>query len=87
VQAQCYQRESWPQLIQLWRAYNQHLHHVVSCVPEEKLKKLRTPHSLERIAWKTVSAEQPVTLEYLIRDYIAHLKHHLDQIFTQQTSS
>jgi hypothetical protein len=87
VQAQCYQRESWPQLIQLWRAYNLHLHHVVSCVPEEKLTKPRAPHSLQRIAWKTVSAEQPVTLEYLIRDYIAHLKHHLDQIFDARTDS
>ncbi len=87
VQAQGYQRESWPQLVGFWQAYNQHLHHIISCLPEEQLKKLRAPHSLQQIAWKTVSAQQPVTLEYLIRDYIAHLKHHLDQIFNARTDS
>ncbi|HEY0547568.1 MAG TPA: DinB family protein [Pyrinomonadaceae bacterium] len=85
VAAQCYQRESWPQLIALWRAYNQHLRHVVSCIPEEKLKQLRARHSLDRIAWRLVGADQPATLEYLIRDYIAHLKHHLSQIFIEES--
>lgn len=84
VAAQCYQSESWPQLVALWRAYNQHLQHVVSCVSEEKLKQLRARHSLDRIAWRLVGADKPATLEYLIRDYIAHLKHHLSQIFTEE---
>jgi hypothetical protein len=81
VESQCYQRASWPKLVELWRAYNEHLHHVASCVPPEQLTKPRTRHSLQRIAWQTVSENEPVTLEYLIRDYIAHLKHHLGQIF------
>lgn len=87
VTAQCYQRESWPQLIALWRAYNQHLQHVVSCINEEKLVQLRAQHNLDRIAWRLVSREQPATLEYLIRDYIAHLKHHLSQIFIEESQT
>jgi hypothetical protein len=27
-----------------------------------------------------VPADQPVTLDYFVRDYIAHLEHHLAQI-------
>ena len=28
-----------------------------------------------------VEQKEPVTLEFLMRDYVRHLKHHLDQIF------
>ncbi|HEX8774244.1 MAG TPA: hypothetical protein VF735_11585 [Pyrinomonadaceae bacterium] len=28
-----------------------------------------------------MSETEPATLEYLIRDYIGHMKHHLRQIF------
>jgi hypothetical protein len=30
-----------------------------------------------------VSKNQPATLEYLMRDYVDHLRHHLNQIFGQ----
>ena len=33
------------------------------------------------IAWQIVPADQPATLEYLIRDYLGHLQDHLDQLF------
>ena len=81
VQSQRYHQASWPQLVGLWRAYNLHLLHVAAGVPEEALKKSRARHSLQQIAWRTVNEDEPTTLEYLIRDYIGHLKHHLAQIF------
>ena len=80
VRIQQYQRASWPQLVDLWRAYNLHLLHVMSCVPKEKLANLCTQHSLQAIAFETVSEREPVTLEYLMKDYVVHLKHHLRQI-------
>src|SRR5438105_11457946 len=46
VRIQQYQRASWLQLVDLWRAYNLHLLHVMSCVPKEKLANLCTQHSL-----------------------------------------
>jgi hypothetical protein len=53
-------------------------------VPEEKLHHRCTQHSLQTIAFQTVSEHEPVTLEYLMIDYIAHLKHHLKQVFSDQ---
>ena len=81
VRVQQYQKAPWPQLVELWRAYNLHLLHVMSCVPQEKLLNQCTQHSLRKIAFETVSESEPVTLEYLMKDYVVHLKHHLSQIF------
>jgi hypothetical protein len=81
VSAQRYREEPWPQLIELWKHYNLHLLHVMSVAPEEKLKQPRTRHSLDKIAWQVVDANQTATLEYLMIDYIGHLKSHLRQIF------
>ena len=81
VRVQQYQSAPWPQLVELWRAYNVHLLHVMSCVPQEKLMNQCMQHSLQAIAFETVSESEPVTLEYLMKDYVVHLKHHLSQIF------
>jgi hypothetical protein len=81
VSSQRYNDEPWPDLIELWRAYNLHLVHVVSRIPEDVLTRPRDRHSLDQIAFKTVAQSEPTTLEYLVRDYLDHLKHHLDQIW------
>jgi hypothetical protein len=81
VNSQKYNDEPWPDLIALWRAYNLHLLHVVSVIPENVLTQDRDKHSLDQIAFKAVDQSTPATLEYLIRDYLDHLKHHLDQIW------
>ena len=81
VRVQQYENASWPQLIDLWRAYNLHLLHVMSCVPRDKLTTPCAQHSLQTIAFETVSEKRPVTLEYLMKDYVVHLRHHLGQIF------
>ena len=81
VRVQKYQKASWPQLVDLWRAYNLHLLHVMAHASKEKLNTQCTLHTLQEIAFKTVPASEPVTLEYLMKDYVVHLKHHLGQIF------
>ncbi|MEN3329800.1 MAG: hypothetical protein V7638_4607 [Acidobacteriota bacterium] len=83
VSSQKYSDESWPEVIQLWSAYNLHLLHVASVIPEDVLTKARTPHTLDQIAFNLVDKNDPATLEYLIRDYVDHLRHHLDQIFAE----
>ena len=80
VSSQKYQDESWAEVIQLWSSYNRHLLHVVSVIPEDVLTKVRTRHTLDQIAFNLVDKNDPATLEYLIRDYLVHLRHHLDQI-------
>jgi hypothetical protein len=81
VQVQQYQRAHWPQLVELWRAYNLHLLHVMANTPPEKLRRRCTQHSLQTIAFESVSNDESVTLEYLMKDYVVHLRHHLGQIF------
>jgi hypothetical protein len=81
VDAQKYNDEFWSDLIDLWRAYNLHLVRVVSIIPENIRTQQRAKHTLDQIAFKTVEPTQSTTLEYLIRDYLDHLKHHLDQIW------
>ena len=81
VSAQKYNDESWPAVIDLWRAYNVHLLHVISVIPQDVLTLTRNKHNLDPIAFKKVECSTPTTLEYLIRDYLDHLKHHLEQIW------
>jgi hypothetical protein len=46
----------------------------------QALVRPRARHNLDSLAWQPVHAEQPATLEYFMRDYVGHLKHHLSQI-------
>ena len=84
VRVQHYDEAAWPLLVQLWESYNLHLLHIMAHTPAAKLKTPCTQHTLDRIAWQTVKVSEPVTLEYLMRDYIGHLQHHLRQIFEKQ---
>ena len=84
ISAQKYRDESWSNVIQLWSAYNLHLVHVASLIPENALTKSRLSHTLGHIAFKLELVDnEPATLESLIRDYVVHLKHHLNQIFEE----
>ena len=66
VNSQRYQERQWSKLLALWAAYNAHLAHVIRSVPQNALA------NECRIA-----GGSPVTLEFLMRDYVAHLEHHL----------
>jgi hypothetical protein len=80
VRVQNYQGESWSELVQLWKLYNQHILHLMSRVPEETRLKLRYKHNLHQIASDNLSESEPVTLDWFMRDYVDHLKKHLKQI-------
>ena len=69
VSVQRYQDENWATLVALWRCYNRHLLHVMTQVPNDRLSRRCV-----------IGASDPVTLEFLMKDYVAHLKHHLKQI-------
>jgi hypothetical protein len=84
VSAQRYDSEKWSQLVQLWKHYNLHLLHLASHIPSNVLTQPRTEHNLDQIAWQTVEKNQATTLEYFIRDYAGHLRHHLTQIFGEE---
>ncbi|HTX20118.1 MAG TPA: DinB family protein [Bacteroidota bacterium] len=69
VTAQRYRSEPWANILQLWRAYNIHLIHVIESVPAEALK-----------TRCFIDKKEAVTLEFIIRDYLRHFKHHVEQI-------
>lgn len=69
VRVQDYTACEWPELVELWRLYNRHLSHVVARISADHL-------TVEC----RIGPSDPVTLAYLITDYVDHLKHHLKQI-------
>lgn len=81
VNAQRYNEEAWSDMVQLWSSYNLHLLHVISAIPEATLLRARIRHNLDQIALHPVDKKDPTTLDYFVRDYLVHMKHHLDQIF------
>jgi hypothetical protein len=87
VRVNHYQESSWPQLVELWRAYNLHLHHVMARADKAKMTTPCIQHTLEEIDFKTVPHSEPVTLEYLMKDYVVHLKHHLGQILSDASDT
>jgi DinB superfamily len=81
IRVQNYRQESWHDLVQLWKFYNQHIAHIMAAVPEAERSKLRYKHNLNELASDQISASEPVTLDFFMRDYVDHLKKHLSQIF------
>lgn len=80
VSSQHYQDASWPDLVNLWAGYNMHLLHFISVMPVEILTRVRARHNLDKMAWQAVDKNTPTTLEYFVRDYAGHMRHHLKQI-------
>jgi hypothetical protein len=72
VGVQGYADEPWERIVRLWEEYNRHLVHVMRRIPGGRLEALCV-----------VEEKNPVTLEFLMRDYVRHLKHHLTQILAR----
>ena len=64
----------WSELVTHWQRQNDLLCVVVDRIPEDKLAALCK-----------VGANEPVTLRFLVEDYLVHLHHHADQIAAAQT--
>jgi hypothetical protein len=59
----------WSALLSSWRDRNAVLVRIVERIPEERLN-----------ASCTIGDGSPVTLQFVIEDYLRHLDHHVDQI-------
>jgi hypothetical protein len=59
----------WGDLVELWRQYNRHLAHLMRRLPADR-----------RETECRIGDNEPVTLAWLMTDYVRHLRHHLDQI-------
>lgn len=70
VELMNYQSLPIDHILNLWLSLNKQIAEVIAKIPEDKLQ-----NSCK------IDEEQTVTLEWLIKDYIEHLEHHLKQIF------
>jgi hypothetical protein len=69
VRVQQYDDADWEELVGLWAHYNRHLARVMRAATKESLS---VPCS--------VGERPPVTLRFLMEDYVSHMRHHLAQI-------
>jgi len=69
VRIQAVESAAWPMLVDLWASYNRYLAHVIAHLPATK-----------RSVVCRIGSNAPVSLQYLVEDYVGHLEHHLRQI-------
>jgi hypothetical protein len=79
VRVQRYQDRPWADLVRLWQAHNHQIAHVMETADGDAATRSRARHNLDELAWAAVPAAQPATLDWFMRDYVGHLKHHLRQ--------
>jgi hypothetical protein len=69
VELQRFRAMEWKFLIEFWANYNRFLAHVIAALPFEAAA-----------VTCSIGKNPPATLEWIAQDYVAHLKHHLNQI-------
>lgn len=69
VRVQAVQEAEWLLLVSLWAGYNRYLAHVIVQIPEAKSDTICR-----------IGDGEPVTLGFLVEDYLVHLRHHLEQM-------
>ena len=81
VRAQRYNDHPWPELVDTWRTVNRQVAAIMRATPPRQAQRPRAQHNLDQIAFGTLPAGADATLDFLMRDYVVHLQHHLRQIF------
>ena len=69
VRIQHYNQRPWDALVALWSAYNHHLAHLIESIPAEAGS-----------APCNIGKKKPVPLDFVINDYLRHLRLHLNDI-------
>lgn len=73
VRAHGYHGMPWLSLLDAWRQHNDLLLRLVKGIPEERLS-----------APCRIGSAEPVTLRFLIEDYVLHMQHHLDHVLSRE---
>jgi len=69
VRVQDHQHRPWSELVELWVLANHQLAHTIRRIPADALA-----------VTCRIGTNDPVTLEFLLHDYLTHLRHHLAQM-------
>jgi len=75
VESNRYAGRAWSDLIDFWTLYNRHLLHLMRHMPQDCFSRMCR-----------IGDGEPVTLEFLMVDYVGHLGHHLKQILGESVS-
>jgi len=73
VRIQRYNERPWDSLVALWSAYSYHLCHIIECIPEDA-----------KSSSCNIGEKEPVSLDFVIKDYLRHLRHHLKDLLGEQ---
>ena len=68
-----YQELPWTELVEFWSRYNRILAQVIAGIPDSK-----------RATPCTIGDGAPATLQFVIEDYVAHMRHHVDHILRRE---
>lgn len=69
VRLQHYHESDWNTLLTLWSAYNRHLSTVIAHLPSDVLSALCD-----------IGRAEPVSLAFVLRDYLRHVRQHVDEL-------
>jgi len=69
VALQQYRHRPWTELLDIWAATNRQVAQTIESVQENRLK-----------TRCIIGKNEPATLEWWMRDYLVHMRHHLAQI-------
>lgn len=64
-----WQQRPWADIVALWHAYQTQMAHIMAHLPGASLS-----HTLR------IGGSEPLTLEFVVQDYVRHQLHHLAQI-------
>jgi len=68
-----YRETAWESLVDFWHQYNRLLADVVARIPEERLATACF-----------IGGGAPVTLGFVIEDYVLHMQHHIDLLLRRE---
>lgn len=69
VRCQAYASADWSLLVELWSSYNRRLADVIAQMPDRVMD-----------VECRIGDREPVTLKWLVEDYVRHMEHHLSQL-------
>ena len=63
-----YAEMPWSTIVDFWYSYNSLLSGLVARIPEARLNDLQ------------IGSSGPITLRFVIEDYVLHMQHHIDML-------
>lgn len=73
VERHGYDHMPWAEILDFWHRYNRFVAALVRRIPEDRMN-----------ASCVIGDGRPVTLQFIIEDYLAHMQHHLDHILQRE---